>query len=105
MSESYLLATPDVAYYHEDLKLPTIETKRCANSSMFISQSAEDDNDFGYDQERVSKYDIKKRRLHRYMKSEDRFRRDKHITINKNWFNINIKDNQAHLNSPMRKTI
>lgn len=104
ISESYLLATPDVNK-HQGIRFPRIDSNRGVNTSMFD----EDHNnlgDFSYDLEKIQKYDTGQRRLHKYMKSEDRFRKSKNMAFNKGTlFNINIRETQGLMNSPICKLV
>jgi hypothetical protein len=82
------------------VKFPIINLKRTANTSMFIGHSKESDS--GYDPHKLNRYDNRKRRPHRHMKSEDRFRKHKvNFTLN-TCFKTNIKENSGLLNSPVR---
>jgi len=84
-TENYLLATPEVTRGRENIKFPKINPKRTANTSMFVGH--QNTGDSGYSLERPDRYDIRKRRLHRYMKSEDRFRRHKIAYQHNNYVN------------------
>ena len=97
MDESYMLASPDIE--REETKLPNIETRRGANTSMFVHQNKED---FWYESGENRKLESSCKRAHRYMKSEDRFRKSKNLTYGREWnLNINIKPNNSKHLSPI----
>lgn len=99
IDESYSLASPDVDRH--ETKLPKIEPRRGANSSMFVHQDKEDLYYVSWENKRV---ESSWKRTHRYMKSEDRFRKSKNMTYGKQWhLNINIKPSNNKRLSPIGK--
>ena len=105
ITESYLIATPDVNNHDIRVRFPKINQKRCNNSSMYDQRPLKKrEAELGYEMEVPDRSDLNRKRLHRYMKSEDRIRRGRHNLFKlQQGLNINARENQALFNSPNRK--
>lgn len=103
IKESYLINTPEVVRHEGRVKFPRIDGSRGHNASMFEENQLKN-TDHGYEMEIPDRYDLNKRRMHKYMRSEDRFRRWNFNLINiHNDLSMNKKKTQALVNSPNRK--
>lgn len=103
IGESYMLSTPEVGNKYESVRFPKISSNKGANYSMATDQSF-NDSELCYESQFRDRYDTSRRRMHRYMKSEDRLRKHKsHLLNGNNCFKINIRDNLGLYNSPVRK--
>ena len=74
MDESYLVETPELRHKYESVRFPKIDANKISNHSMLVDQP-QNDSELCYDTPIKNRYDTSKRRIHRYMKSEDRFRK------------------------------
>lgn len=103
IEESYLINTPEVVRREGRVWFPRIGGSREHNASMF-EENQPKNIDHGYQMEYPDRYDLSKRRMHKYMRSEDRFRRWNVNLINiHNELNMNKRKTQALVNSPNRK--
>lgn len=103
ITESYLINTPDVSRQKGRVRFPKIDGRREHNTSMFIEHQPKI-IDHGYVMDKPDRYDLNKKRMHKYMRSEDRFRRGKFNLINiQKDPSTNVRDSKDHHNSPDRK--
>jgi len=74
ITDSYLITTPEISNNEIRVRFPKISSKEGGNRSAFQEKESES-QERNYNIDFHDRYDLSKRRLHRYLKSEDRLRK------------------------------